>query len=129
MTRATAVSHADKREGATNIQQVTQVASVRATTNLAITETKTIAVTDTIRMTKERSASYAIWTKNHSTEDECRNLTAAQDAATQAKSRYRGGDQQQSNNHANFGNQQKPILSGTNPLNQGWQPSVVAIEA
>ena len=53
---------------------------------------------------------------NHST-DECRNLTTAQDAVTQAKSRYRG-DQQQSNNHANFGNQQRPILSGTNPLNQ-----------
>ena len=53
---------------------------------------------------------------NHSTQ-ECRNLATAQDAVTQAKSRYRG-DQTQNTNQANFGNQQRPILSGTNPLNQ-----------
>ena len=54
---------------------------------------------------------------NHHSADECRNLTTAQDVVTQAKSKY-SGDQQQSNNHANFGNLQRPILSATNPLNQ-----------
>lgn len=55
---------------------------------------------------------------NHST-NECRNLTTAQDAVTQAKNRYRGDQNQNNNNNqANFGNQQRPILSGTNPLNQ-----------
>jgi hypothetical protein len=53
---------------------------------------------------------------NHST-SECRNLTTAQNAVTQAKNRYRS-EQSQSNQQANFGNQQKPILSGNNPLNQ-----------
>lgn len=54
---------------------------------------------------------------NHST-DECRNLTTAQDAVTQAKNKYRG-DHSQNTNQANFGNQQRPILSGmTSPLNQ-----------
>jgi len=53
---------------------------------------------------------------NHST-NECRNLTTAQNAVTQAKNRYRG-DQNQNFNQANFGNQQRPILSGNNPLNQ-----------
>jgi len=53
---------------------------------------------------------------NHST-DECRNLTTAQDAVTQAKNKYRG-DHNQNTNQANFGNQQRPILSGTSPLNQ-----------
>ncbi len=53
---------------------------------------------------------------NHST-SECRNLTTAQNAVTQAKNRYRS-EQSQSNRQANFGNQQKPILSGNNPLNQ-----------
>ena len=53
---------------------------------------------------------------NHST-SECRNLTTAQNAFTQAKNRYRS-EQSQSNQQANFGNQQKPILSGNNPLNQ-----------
>ena len=50
------------REGATNTQQDTQAASIRATTNLAITELKTIATTDTIRTTRGKSSSYAIWT-------------------------------------------------------------------
>ena len=54
---------------------------------------------------------------NHHSADECRNLTTAQDVVTQAKSKY-SGDQQQSNNHANFGNLQRSILSWTNPLNQ-----------
>lgn len=57
---------------------------------------------------------------NHST-NECRNLSTAQDAVTQAKNRYRG-----ENNHgiqANFGNQQRPILSG-NPLNQALANSL-----
>ena len=51
---------------------------------------------------------------NHWT-NQCRNLTTAQDAVAQAKNRYRGD---QTQNQANFGNQQRPILSGVNPLNQ-----------
>jgi hypothetical protein len=54
---------------------------------------------------------------NHWT-NECRNLTTAQNAVTQAKNRYRGDQNQNNNNQANFGNQQRPILSGINPLNQ-----------
>jgi len=55
---------------------------------------------------------------NHWT-NECRNLTTAQNAVTQAKNRYRS-DQNQStnNNQANFGSQQRPILSGVNPLHE-----------
>jgi len=53
---------------------------------------------------------------NHST-SECRNLTTAQNAVTQAKNLYRI-DQNRNNNQANFGNQQRPILSGNNPFNQ-----------
>jgi hypothetical protein len=53
---------------------------------------------------------------NHWT-NQCRNLTTAQNAVTQAKNRYRS-DQTLSNNQANFGSQQRPILSGVNPLNQ-----------
>ena len=53
---------------------------------------------------------------NHST-SECRNLsTAAQEAVSQAKNRNRSDNSHQGN-QANFGNQQRPILSG-NPLNQ-----------
>ena len=52
---------------------------------------------------------------NHST-SECRNLSTAQDAVSQAKNRNRNDNSHQGN-QANFGNQQRPILSG-NPLNQ-----------
>lgn len=47
---------------------------------------------------------------NHST-SKYRNLTTAQDAVSQAKNRNRN-DNSQSNKQANFGNQQRPILSG-----------------
>lgn len=53
---------------------------------------------------------------NHSTE-ECRNLPAAQDLVTQSKTRYRDNMHGRDQNQANFGNQQRPILSG-NPMNQ-----------
>ena len=49
---------------------------------------------------------------NHWTH-ECRNLSAAQDAVAQSKSRYRENREM----NANFSNQQRPILSG-NPMAQ-----------
>jgi hypothetical protein len=58
---------------------------------------------------------------NHST-SECRNLSTAQDAVIQAKNRNRNDNSHQGN-QANFGNQQRPILSG-NPLNQALANSL-----
>jgi hypothetical protein len=58
---------------------------------------------------------------NHST-SECRNLSTAQDAVIQAKNRNRNDNNPQGN-QANFGNQQRPILSG-NPLNQALANSL-----
>ena len=58
---------------------------------------------------------------NHST-SECRNLSTAQDAVSQAKNRNRNDNSHQGN-QANFGNQQRPILSG-NPLNQALANSL-----
>jgi hypothetical protein len=52
---------------------------------------------------------------NNRSTSECHNLKTAQ--VTQSKNRNRS-EQSQSNQQANFGNQQKPTLSGNNPLNQ-----------
>jgi hypothetical protein len=61
-SRAKAVSHAGRKEGAMSTQLAIQAANARVMKNQAMTETEIIATIDTIHMKRPKSASYVTWT-------------------------------------------------------------------